>query len=90
MLRVVQTEGEPWGAAQLSRHVEAIFPRLPRQLVVKAGIDEGFFVILLQVPCCYAKQNAVPGYSWGGETEIFKIQSGKKGTVRSGVSLFLR
>lgn len=81
---------EPWGAMQLGRHGEVFFSSLARQLVAEAGTDKVVSVIVLQFPCHYTEDDAVPGYWWGGETEIFKIKTGKKGTVHSGVSLFLR
>lgn len=75
---------------QLGRHGKVFLSSLARQLVAEAGTDKVFSVILLQFPCGYTEEDAVPGYRWGGETEIFKIKTGKKGTVHSGVSLFLR
>lgn len=82
-------EREPQGATQLGRHGKVFFSSLAKQLVAEAGTDKVFSVIL-QFPCRCTEEDAVPGYSWGGETEICKIKTGKKGSVCSGVSLFLR
>lgn len=65
------------------------FSSLSKQLVAEAGTDTGVSVALLQFPCRYTGENAVPGYKWGGQTEIVKTGE-KKGTVRLAFSLFLR